>query len=382
MKQYRKVPIWALIGVAAIACGLVESFTASGPALAQTPTSSELAVPVTVGRVEMRDVPVYLSGIGSVQPLNRVTIKVRVDGQLDQAAFVEGQEVHAGDVLAQIDPRPYQAQLKLAEANKAKDEAQLNNARLDLARLTTLEARGAATQQSLDTAKAQTGELGAAVSADQAAVDMARLQLDFTTIKAPIDGRAGLRLVDPGSIVHASDQGGLVTITQMAPIAAIFALSQDDLPEVLRAMATGSVEVAAYSRDGERLLAIGKLIFVDSQVDQATGQVKLKAQFDNADRILWPGEFVGARVQVRSIKNAIAVPANAIEQGQTGSYVYRVKPDASVEMVPVTVQLVSGPLAIVSKGLAPNDEVVVDGQYRLKPGAHIEARPVPAGSAL
>jgi membrane fusion protein, multidrug efflux system len=382
MRRYHKVPILALIGVTVIWHGLMESRTTSRSALAQTPTSSELAVPVTVGRVEMRDVPVYLSGIGSVQPLNQVTIKVRVDGQLDQAAFVEGQEVHTGDVLAQIDPRSYQAQLKLVEANKAKDEAQLNNARLDLARLTTLEARGAATQQSVDTAKAQTVELGAAVAADQAAVDMAKLQLDFTTIKAPIDGRAGLRLVDPGSIVHASDPGGLVTITQMAPIAAIFALSQDDLPEILRAMAGGSVEVAAYSRDGEHLLAIGKLVFVDSQVDQATGQVKLKAQFNNADRILWPGEFVSARVQVRSIKNAITVPANAIEQGQTGSYVYRVKPDASVEMVPVTIQLVSGPLAIISKGLAPNDEVVVDGQYRLKPGAHIESRPVSAGSPL
>jgi multidrug efflux system membrane fusion protein len=321
MRPHDRILILALIGAAALWYGPMENRTTAPLALAQSPAASELAVPVTVGVVETRDVPIYLTGIGSVQPLNQVTVKVRVDGQLDHIAFIEGQQIHTGDALAQIDPRPFQAQLKLAEANKAKDEAQLANARLDLARFTTLEARGAATQQSLDTAKAQTAELGAAVAADQAAVDMAKLQLEFTTVKAPLDGRAGLRLVDPGSIVHASDPGGLVTITQMAPIAALFTLSQDDLPEILGAMASGSVDVAAYSRDGERQLAIGKLVFVDSQVDQATGQVKLKAQFSNVDRSLWPGEFVSARVQVRTIKNATVAPANAIEQGQTGTYV-------------------------------------------------------------
>jgi multidrug efflux system membrane fusion protein len=382
MRPHDRILILALIGAAALWYGPMENRTTAPLALAQSPAASELAVPVTVGVVETRDVPIYLTGIGSVQPLNQVTVKVRVDGQLDHIAFIEGQQIHTGDALAQIDPRPFQAQLKLAEANKAKDEAQLANARLDLARFTTLEARGAATQQSLDTAKAQTAELGAAVAADQAAVDMAKLQLEFTTVKAPLDGRAGLRLVDPGSIVHASDPGGLVTITQMAPIAALFTLSQDDLPEILGAMASGSVDVAAYSRDGERQLAIGKLVFVDSQVDQATGQVKLKAQFSNVDRSLWPGEFVSARVQVRTIKNATVAPANAIEQGQTGTYVYRVKPDESVEMVPVTVQLLTGGVAIISKGLAPNDRIVVDGQYRLKPGARIEARPVQTSSPL
>jgi multidrug efflux system membrane fusion protein len=360
----------------------VESRVTAPSALAQSTGAGETAIPVTVGLVEQRDVPIYLTGIGSVQPLNQVTVKVRVDGQLESVAFAEGQDVQAGSVLAEIDPRPFEAQLKLAEANKAKDEAQLANARLDLARFQTLEARGAATQQSLDTAKAQTAELGASVAADQAAVDMAALQLEFTTVKAPLDGRAGFRLVDPGSVVHASDSGGLVTITQMQPIAAIFSLSQDDLPEILAAMAEGDVEVTAYGRDGERRLGIGKLVFVDSQVDQATGQVKLKAQFDNKDRSLWPGEFISARAQIRVIKNATVAPASAVEQGQAGDYVYRVNPDDSVEMVPVSVGPVSGPLAVITEGLAPKDRIVIDGQYRLKPGAHIEARPALPGSGL
>jgi multidrug efflux system membrane fusion protein len=380
MKPLYRFAILGLVVAAALCWGLVESRVTTPAALAQS--TGETAIPVTVGLVERRDVPIYLTGIGSVQPLNQVTVKVRVDGQLESVAFTEGQDVQAGNVLAEIDPRPFEAQLKLAEANKAKDEAQLANAKLDLARFQTLEARGAATQQSLDTAKAQASELGATVAADQAAVDMAALQLEFTTVKAPLDGRAGFRLVDPGSVVHASDTGGLVTITQMQPIAAIFSLSQDDLPEILAAMAEGDVEVTAYGRDGERRLAIGKLVFVDSQVDQATGQVKLKAQFDNKDRSLWPGEFISARAQVRVIKNATVSPASAVEQGQTGAYVYRVKPDDSVEMVPVSVGLVSGSLAVITEGLAPKDRIVIDGQYRLKPGAHIEARPAPPGSGL
>ncbi len=382
MKPHCRLWSPGLIAAAALCGGLVGSSMTAPSAFAQSTGGGEAAIPVTLGVVEQRDVPVHLTGIGSVEPLNQVTVKVRVDGQLESVAFTEGQDVRAGSVLAEIDPRPFEAQLKLAEANKAKDEAQLANAKLDLARFQTLETRGAATQQSLDTARAQTAELAAAVAADQAAVDMAALQLEFTTVKAPLDGRAGLRLVDPGSIVHASDSGGLVTITQMQPIAAIFSLSQDDLPAILAAMARGEVDVSAYSRDGDRLLAAGKLVFVDSQVDQATGQVRLKAQFDNRDRSLWPGEFISARVQVRVIKNATVAPASALEQGQSGAYVYRVKPDDSVELAPVTVELVSGPLAVIAAGLAPKDRVVVDGQYRLKPGAHIEARPAQPGSGL
>jgi len=242
-------------------------------------------------------------------------------------------------------------------------------------RFSSLEAKGFAPKQNLDTQRAQVATLEASVQADQAAVDMAQLQVDFTAIKSPIEGRAGLRLVDPGSIVHATDAGGLVMITQMQPIAALFTLSQDDLPAILAAMAESAPSVAAYSRDSNRLLASGKLVFVDSQVDQATGQVRVKAMFENADRVLWPGEFITARVRVRTIKDATVIPSKAIQRGESGTFVFRIADDDTVEVRPVTATLVSDSVAIVASGLAPGDRIVVDGQYRLQPGSRVEARP-------
>jgi multidrug efflux system membrane fusion protein len=365
-----------LFAVGAAWFGLVPDRGASPQAVAASPAAraEAPAVPVTEGRVETRDVPIWLSGIGSVQPLNAVTVKVRVDGQLDRVAFTEGQDVRKGDVLAQIDPRSFRAQLKQAQANKSKDEAQLANARLDLERSTRLEAKGAASKQSLDTQQAQVAALGATVEADQAAIEMAQLQLEFSTITAPLSGRTGLRLVDPGTVVHASDANGIVTITQMQPIAVMFSVSQDELPDVLAAMGGGDPVVVAYTRGGERPLATGKLVFVDSQVDQGSGHVKLKALFDNTDRALWPGEFVDARVQVATINAATVVPAKAVERGQNGTYVFRIKPDDTVEVCPVTVRHVTEGIAIIAEGLAPGDRIVVDGQYRLQPGAHVEPR--------
>ena len=362
--------------------GLIPDRAASPQAVAASPAAAggAPAVPVTEGRAETRDVPIWLSGIGSVQPLNTVTVKVRVDGQLDRVAFTEGQDVHKGDVLAQIDPRSFRAQLKQAQANKAKDEAQLANARLDLDRSTRLEAKGAASKQSLDTQRAQVAALEATIEADQAAIEMAQLQVEFSTITAPLSGRTGLRLVDPGTVVHASDANGLVTITQMQPIAVLFSVSQDELPDVLAAMARGEPVVVAYSRDGERPRATGKLVFADSQVDQGTGHVKLKALFDNSDRALWPGEFVNARVQVAAVNAATTVPARAVERGQNGTYVFRIKPDDTVEVCPVTVGHVAEGTAIITDGLAPGDRIVVDGQYRLQPGARVEPRKATAAS--
>jgi len=309
-----------------------------------------------------------------VQALNAVTVKVRVDGQLDHVAFTEGQDVHKGDVLAQIDPRPFRAQLKQAQANKAKDEAQLANGRLDLDRSLTLEAKGVATKQTLDTQRSQVAALEATLEGDQAAIEMCQLQLEFSTVTAPLSGPAGLRLVDPGTVVHASDANGLVTITQMQPIAVLFTASQDELPDVLAAMCRGDPVVVAYTRGGDRPLACGKLVFVDSQVDQSTGHIKLKALFDNASRALWPGEFVDARVQVATVKAATVVPAKAIERGQNGTYVYRIKPDNSVEVSSVTVGHVAEGIAIIANGLVSGDRIVVDGQYRLQPGARVEPR--------
>ena len=376
---------WQILLVTLIAAGTAGVWVSvvhyhSRPTASTAPPAAASAVPISEGRAEIRDVPIWLSGIGSVQPLNAVTVKVRVDGELERVAFTEGEDVHKGDVLAQIDPRSFRAQLKQAQANKAKDEAQLANARLDLERSTRLEARGVASKQTLDTQRAQVTALEAAVEADQAAIDMAQLQLEFSTITAPLDGRTGLRLVDPGTVVHASDTNGLVTITQMQPIAGLFTVSQDELPEVLAAMARGNPIVIAYTRGGDRPLATGKLVFVDSQVDQATGHIKLKALFDNSDRALWPGEFVDARLRVATVKAATVVPAKAIERGQNGPYVYRIKPDETVEACPVTVRHVAEGVAIISDGLAPGDPIVVDGQYRLQPGARVEPRKATAAS--
>jgi multidrug efflux system membrane fusion protein len=354
----------------------------SVPAVSAAAPADAPAVPVTEGQAETRDVPIWLSGIGSVQPLNAVIVKVRVDGQLDRVAFTEGQDVRKGEVLAQIDPRSFRAQLRQAQANKAKDEAQLANARLDLERSMRLEAKGVATKQTLDTQRAQVAALEATLEADQAAIDMAQLQVEFSTITAPLSGRTGLRRVDPGSVVHASDANGLVTITQMQPIAVLFTVSQDEVPEVLTAMAGGDPVVVAYTRGGERPLATGKLIFVDSQVDQATGHIILKALFDNTDRALWPGEFVDARVQIATASAATVVPSKAVERGQNGTYVYRIKPDDTVEVCPVNVRHLDEGVAIIADGLAPGDRIVLDGQYRLQPGTRIETRKAAAASGL
>ena len=363
----RLLAILLLVGVGIAAYRLVQrpnGHTATAP----------VAVPVTVGVATQRDVPIWLSGIGSVQPINVVTVKVRVDGQLERVAFTEGQDVRAGDVLAQIDPRPFQAQLNQALANMARDQAQLANARLDLGRADKLAKLGAGTSQSADTLKAQVAQFDATVQADQAMVDTARLNLEFCTVKSPLDGRVGMRLVDPGSIVHASDPNGLVTVTQMRPIAVLFALPQDVLAEVLAGQAKGELPVAVDTRDGSRHLADGQLVFVDSQVDQANGQVRLKANFANADRSLWPGAFVTARVRVRTDRAATVLPDRAVQRGEAGDYVYLVQPDQTVAVRQVKPGPSEGGFTEIQSGVAPGETVVFDGQSRLAPGVKVDAR--------
>ncbi|MDB6089117.1 MAG: efflux transporter periplasmic adaptor subunit [Gammaproteobacteria bacterium] len=339
------------------------------------------SVPVLVGKATTQDLPVALNGIGTVQPLSVVEVKARVDGQLDKVAFTEGQEVRAGALLAQIDPRPFEAQLAQAEATRAKDQAQLANARSDVTRYSTLLDTGGVAIQIMDAAKAQVAAQEATVRADQAAVDTAKLQLQFTRLVSPIDGRVGLRLVNAGSIVHASDATGIVTVTQMHPISVIFSLPQDELPDILASSSKGKLAVIAYTRDGTRSLAEGELSVVDSQVDSTTGQVRLRAIFANANRTLWPGSLVSARLLVRTDRAVTVIPTRALMRGQSGEYTYVVKADKTVEMRPLTTgQSVDGFTAVLA-GVAPGETVVVDGQNRIAPGTHIEAREIP-GSGL
>jgi multidrug efflux system membrane fusion protein len=333
------------------------------------------AIPITAGVATTRDMPIWLSGIGSVQPINVVTVKVRVDGQLDRVAFTEGQDVHAGDVLAQIDPRPFEAQLNQAMANQAKDQAQLANARLDLGRANKLATLGAGTSQNADTLKAQVAELEATVRADQAMIDTARLNLGFCTVTSPLTGRVGMRLVDPGAIVHASDPNGLVTVTQMQPISVLFSLPQDDLAEVLAGQARGELPVAVDAREGGRHLADGGLVFIDSQVDPANGQVRLKANFANADRSLWPGTFVTARIKVRTDRAATVVPERAVLRGENGPYIYVVRADHSVAVQEVKPGPSTDGFTEILSGVQHGENIVLDGQSRLAPGVKVNEGP-------
>lgn len=340
----------------------------SGHAAAAVPPPP---VPVTVEHARTQDMPVWIAGVGNVQALNTVSVKVRVDGQLERLAFVEGTDVRRGDLLAQIDPRPFKAQLDQAVAILAKDQAQLADARVNLGRFEKLVSIGAAPSQSVDTLRAQVAQLAAAVQGDRAMIATARLNLGFTTIRSAIDGRVGLRLVDPGSIVHASDASGLVTVTQMQPIAVVFSLPQDRLPALLAA--EGKLTVAAFSHDGSQNLGQGEIAAIDSQIDPSTGQVRLKALFANPHRTLWPGEFVSVRVLLRTDHGATIVPSRAVLRGQNGPYVYAVKGDSTVEMRPVKVGESVDGLTSVLSGLSPDETVVVAGQARIAPGTRVKS---------
>ena len=333
-------------------------------------------IPVAVTPAQRRDLPVYLDGLGSVEPLNTVTLKSRVDGQMMEVRFKEGQEVKKGDLLAIIDPRPYEVALAQAQANIAKDKAQLADAKLNVDRYSQLVKDGVIPQQQYDTQRALASQLEGAVAADQAQIDNATLNIDYCHITSPTDGRVGLRLVDPGNIVHASDANGLVVITQMEPIAIIFTLPEDTLPVVNGRVRSGmTLQVKALSRDDGMQIASGTLLTIDNQIDQSTGTYRLKAVFDNKDRALWPNQFVNARLLTDVKKNATIIPVAAVQRGDQGSFVYRVNPsDNTAEVVPVTVGVTEGTLASIENGLSANDLVVTDGQDRLRPGARVDPR--------
>jgi membrane fusion protein, multidrug efflux system len=372
--RFRVKTAWRIILAIVVLGGIAAFFRwthATKPAVQSAQVTAD--VPVVIGKASVRDVPIWFSGVGTVTPLNMVDVKVRVDGQLQSVAFKEGEEVAAGQVLAQIDPRPYQATLTQAEANRQKDLAQLANARQEVVRAHKLASAGAGTSQNLDAMEAQAAALQATVAADAAASDAARLNLDFTRIVSPIAGRVGMRQVDPGSIVHVTDTTGIVTVTQMAPISVLFSLPQDELEAVQEGQHNGQLSVAVDTRDGSRHIADGHLVFINSSVDQTNGEIQLKAVFDNPHRELWPGEFVSARVLVRTDRGATVVPAQAIMTGENGLYVYVMNLDHTVAARTVTVGATVDGFAEMRTGLRPGDVIVLDGQSRLAPGAHVTA---------
>jgi membrane fusion protein, multidrug efflux system len=333
---------------------------------------SDEPIPVVVGTVSQGDVPLYLSGLGTVQAYNTVSIKSRVDGQLVKLLFKEGQDVKAGDVLAVIDPRPYDAQYKQALATKIKDESQLANARKDLVRDQGLVGKQFVSPQTVDTQQALVDQFVAQVASDQATIDFNKTQLDYTSITSPIDGRTGIRNVDIGNIIHAADTTALVTITQIHPISVIFTLTADNLPNVTKGIGAGSLAVIAFGRDNKTALGNGTLDLVDNMIDQTTGMVKLKATFPNQDGALWPGQFVNTSVLVSTRHNGLTVAGTVIQHGPKGDFVWVVKPDKTVEMRDVVVAQTQNNVALIDKGLAAGEEVVVDGQYRLQSGSRIE----------
>lgn len=334
-----------------------------------------VAVPATTG-----DLPVVLSGLGTVTPLASVTVRSRVDGELVSVAFREGQIVARGDLLAQIDPRPFEVQLHQAEGQLAKDQAALKNARADLERYKVLIAEDSVPRQQLDTQAATVDQIEATLKSDQAQIESARLNLTYSRITAPISGIVGLRQVDPGNIVHASDPGGLLVITQQQPIATLFTIAADRLPEILRATRTGrKLVVEAWDRDLKRRLASGSLLALDNQIDQATGTVKIKALFPNEDLALYPSQFVNARLTVDTIRGTVLIPTAALQRSPQATYVYVVKPDSTVEMRTVEAQLTEGDQTALAKGVASGEVVVVDGVEKLQPGSKV-AVSSPAGS--
>lgn len=318
------------------------------------------------------DVPVYLSGLGTAQAFYTARIASRVDGQLESVAFTEGQLVHKGEVLARIDARPFQAAFDQASATREKDVAQLGNAKRDLARYQTLEPDHLASQQQLDTQKALVTQLEAQIQADAAAVENAKTQLGYTTITSPIDGNTGIRLVDPGNIVHATDAGGIVVVTQIQPISVVFTLPEDVLSQVSGALAAGKVQTVALSRDGKTELDRGTLALIDNQIDTTSGTAKLKATFPNANRKLWPGEFVNARVLVRTQQGALTIPAAALQRGSDGPFTYVVKPDSTVEVRKLQTDGETGDVAVIRAGLQDGERVVTSNQFRLQAGTHVK----------
>jgi multidrug efflux system membrane fusion protein len=369
---------------AAVLPHLLGTVAPSAEAQAPPPSAPPSApgVPVTADTVATADVPVFLQAIGTAQAYNMVTIKSRVDGQIVKIAFAEGQDAKAGDPLIQIDPRPFQAVLDQAMATKQKDEAQLASAQADLVRWAELVPQGVKSRQTYDQQKALVQQLQAALKADEAQIEAARLNLGYADIRAPISGRLGIRMVDIGNMVRATDAAGLVTISQLKPMFVSFTVPQENLHKIHQKKGeTGELAVIALGADNKTELARGKLSVIDNAIDQPTGTIRIKATFANDDERLWPGEFVNVRLVLSVRKGAPTVPAQTVQDGPTGSYAYVIKEDNTVERRAVEVAAVQDGLAIIGKGLSPGERIVVDGQYRLTNGARVKVEAKAPGAA-
>jgi multidrug efflux system membrane fusion protein len=378
-----RVVLLLLLVVAVGGTGLlfhVRSKARSAATAAASSAAANRVIPVLTAEVTQRDVPVLLEGLGSVAAFYTVTVKTQVDGRIDRVLFTEGQHVKKGDVLIQIDPRPFAIQLETAQANLARDTANEKNARVNADRYKTLSQQNLIAVQQFTDQQAMVDQLVATEQSDQAAIDAARLNLDYARITSPIDGVTGIRLVDPGNVVHAADTTGLVVVTQLDPIIVLFTLPEDDLTPINQAMAAGVLEVQALSRDGDQTLGRGKLTVIDNEINQQTATLKLKAVFDNPQHLLWPNQFVKTRLRLSTRKGALVVPAAVVQHGPNGTFAYVVNADTTVTNRPVTLTATQGDLAIIGGGLNLGDQVVVDGQGQLRPGSKVATRPAPAAS--
>jgi len=370
MRKKHIIAAACLAGAVALgAGGFALSHRAAAPAAA--PASAPPPVPVVAATVTARDVPIYLQGVGTVIAYNNVVVRSQITGQITQIAFTQGRSVHQGDLLAQIDPRPYQAQLDQATANRDRDKAQLANAKSNLDRYTSLQTKGFATDQLVETQKAQFDQLQAMVKSDEAVIESAQVNLAYTRLIAPIDGVTGIRQIDQGNVIHPTDAAGLVTLTQIQPISLIFTLPETTLTSIQQEMAKGPVKVMAYSQDDKTKLDEGTLLLIDNQIIQTTGTIRLRATFPNEKRLLWPGELVNVRLLLRTEHDALTVAAGAVQQGPNGAYLYVIGADQGVQIQPVTVGQISQGQALIESGLKNGETVVVAGQSRLQPGSHV-----------
>jgi membrane fusion protein, multidrug efflux system len=351
--------------------GLIYWYWSAGPDPAHAARTSRAAVPVSIATAARQDVPIYLTGLGTVQALFTVAIHAQVDGKLQDVFFKEGQRVKKADVLAKIDPRLYQAALDQAKARKAIDEAALISAQKDLVRYQTLVLKNFETQQNVDQQQSKVDQAKASIDADVAAIETAQTNLDYTDIVAPNDGRMGVRMVDPGNIVHASDQGAIAILTQTEPTAVLFTLPAQTLDNVREAMASGDVQVTAYDRDNVRVLSTGTLATIDNLIDQTTATYRLKAMFKNEDEKLWPGEFVNARLLLTTRKDVVVIPPMAVQRGPHGLFTWVVRPDNTVEPRPIETSTTTGDRTIITSGVSDGERVVTDGQYKLQTNAPV-----------